>query len=71
MREIDCTGKRCPVPIIEAAKAIKEIKSGETLVLISNDPATKVDLSAWSRMTGNDSHQIGENRFSITKKATN
>ncbi|MCX6429504.1 MAG: sulfurtransferase TusA family protein [Actinobacteria bacterium] len=71
MKEINCTGKRCPLPIIEASKAIKEMKGGESLVLISDDPATRIDLPAWSRMTGNDSHQIAENRYSITKKATN
>jgi TusA-related sulfurtransferase len=71
MREIDCTGKRCPLPIIEASIAIKEMESGESLLLISDDPATRIDLPAWSRMTGNDSNPNGENRYLITKKSTN
>jgi TusA-related sulfurtransferase len=59
---------RCPLPIITSAKAIKEMNDGDSITLLSDDPATRVDLAAWSRMTGNESRSDGENRFTITKR---
>ena len=45
-QELDCRGKRCPLPIIELSKKIKEIELGQELLFISDDPATAADLSA-------------------------
>ena len=52
-QELDCRGKRCPLPIIELSKKINEFEVGQELLFISDDPATAADLSAWARMTGN------------------
>jgi len=50
---LDCTGLYCPVPIFETRKKIDEIKPGEILKLIADDPASEEDISAWSKTTGN------------------
>jgi TusA-related sulfurtransferase len=68
---IDCLGMRCPLPIIVSAKTIVGMKDGESFTLLSDDPATHLDLTAWSRMTGNESHAEGNNQFTITKKIRN
>lgn len=60
---------RCPQPIIECAKLLKTIALGGQIALKSDDPATWVDLSAWSRMTGNVVTSIGDNNFVITKNS--
>ena len=65
--ELDCRGKRCPLPIMELSKKIKESEIGQEVLLISDDPATAADLSAWARMTGNQFKVVSEDNFLITK----
>ena len=66
---IDCLGKRCPLPIIELAKALADKPIGFMLTLLSDDPASQPDLIAWSRMTGNSVETSETNTFQITKLA--
>jgi tRNA 2-thiouridine synthesizing protein A len=65
--ELDCRGKRCPLPIIELSKKIKESEIGQEVLLLSDDPATAADLSAWARMTGNEFKVVSADNFLITK----
>ena len=67
VQELDCRGKRCPLPIIELSKVIKESELGQEVLFISDDPATAADLTAWARMTGNQFKIISEDNFLITK----
>ena len=67
VQDLDCRGKRCPLPIIELSKKIKEIEVGQEVLFISDDPATAADLNAWARMTGNEFKVISEDNFLITK----
>lgn len=67
MIELDCRGLLCPQPIIDLGKAIRNLKSNEIILLISDDPATQKDLGAWSRMTGNLVQPLSQERFQITK----
>lgn len=64
---VDARGKRCPLPIIELAKAIQLIEVGERLTLLSDDPATHSDITAWSRMTKNVVERIEECEFVVTR----
>lgn len=57
MRTIDTLGKRCPIPVIELAKAIPEIEIGEEIEVLSDDAAAKVDIPVWCRMKGQ--HYVG------------
>jgi TusA-related sulfurtransferase len=67
MIEIDARGLRCPQPIIELGKKISTMNTGDEVTLLSDDPATDPDLSAWSRMTGNTYKKISESVFLVTK----
>lgn len=51
---LDCFGLLCPMPIIQTAKAIKEIKVGEVLEIVSTDKGIKEDMPAWCRQTGQE-----------------
>lgn len=51
---LDCSGMLCPVPVIKASKAIKEIEVGQVLKMIATDPGAPADMEAWSRQTGNE-----------------
>jgi tRNA 2-thiouridine synthesizing protein A len=48
--EVDATGLSCPMPVIELAKAIREVAVGERVRLLATDPAAKVDVPVWCRM---------------------
>jgi tRNA 2-thiouridine synthesizing protein A len=52
--KVDCFGLLCPMPIIQTAKKIKEMKLGEVLEVISTDEGIKQDMPAWCKMTGQE-----------------
>ena len=64
-RIIDARGMRCPLPIIESAKAIRGMGDSESFILQSDDPATHNDLIAWARMTGHRIEALGNDEFLI------
>lgn len=51
---LDCSGLLCPMPIVNTAKAIKEMQTGQILKVISTDAGSPPDIAAWSRQTGNE-----------------
>lgn len=67
VQTLDCIGALCPTPIIQLSKAVRDLTSGEKLLLKADDPATKSDLLAWARMTGNQVSEIDATTFEITK----
>lgn len=46
---LDTTGLRCPEPVMMLRKKIREIKSGETLLIIADDPSTSRDIPSFCR----------------------
>ncbi|MGA0914852.1 MAG: sulfurtransferase TusA family protein [Candidatus Nanopelagicaceae bacterium] len=67
MHEINCLGMKCPLPIIELSKSMKNYPSEVSFLLKSDDVATLPDLKAWSRMTGNTVTAIDPENFEITR----
>jgi tRNA 2-thiouridine synthesizing protein A len=67
MKELNCLGMRCPLPIIAIGKAMRDSFAGESIRLLSDDPATELDLRAWARMTGNQVLVTGINQYLVTK----
>jgi tRNA 2-thiouridine synthesizing protein A len=51
---LDCTGMRCPLPIIVLARRIGEVPVGGLVQLLADDPAARVDVPAWCRMRGQE-----------------
>ena len=51
-QRLDCFGLLCPMPIIQTAKKIKEMKAGEVLEVISTDKGIREDMPAWCMQTG-------------------
>jgi tRNA 2-thiouridine synthesizing protein A len=48
--EVDARGLSCPMPVIELAKAVRDVGVGEVVLLLATDPAAKVDVPVWCRM---------------------
>ena len=49
---IDTTGLICPMPVLRAKKAIDGLEQGQLLNVISNDAATRSDISMLVRRLG-------------------
>ena len=68
---LDAKGLNCPLPILKAKKAIKDVPAGGTLEVLSTDPGSVADFEAFCRTTGNELvEQVEENgtyRFVIKR----
>jgi len=51
---LDAQGLNCPMPILKARKALKDVGAGETLEILSSDPGSVADFEAFCRQTGNE-----------------
>jgi tRNA 2-thiouridine synthesizing protein A len=51
---IDCRGRRCPLPILDLARAIGDVPIGSTITVEADDPAARPDIAAWCRMRGQE-----------------
>ncbi|MNN77836.1 hypothetical protein D3C81_1943330 [compost metagenome] len=47
VRELDCLYEPCPIPLIKAVKELKTMKSGEILVLHSDQSCIGVIAQEW------------------------
>lgn len=48
--ELDCRELRCPLPIIELARHLEDVGTGEVIVVVTEDLAARVDVPAWCRL---------------------
>ena len=51
---LDAKGLNCPLPILKAKKALKDVPTGEVLQVLSTDPGSVADFEAFCRTTGNE-----------------
>jgi tRNA 2-thiouridine synthesizing protein A len=70
---LDAKGLNCPLPILKARKALKEVPDGGTLEILATDPGAVADFQAFCRQTGNELLEHSENdgiyQFLIRKSA--
>lgn len=53
-KELDTTGLNCPMPILRAKKALKELQPGDILRVTATDPGSVKDFEAFAKQTGNE-----------------
>jgi tRNA 2-thiouridine synthesizing protein A len=51
---LNVKGLNCPLPILRAKKALKDIPTGGTLQVLATDPGAVKDFEAFCRTTGNE-----------------
>ena len=51
---LDAKGLNCPLPIHKAKKALNTMEGGKTLEVLSTDPGSVADFSAFCSTTGNE-----------------
>ena len=70
---LDAKGLNCPLPILKARKALKDVPDGGTLEILATDPGSVADFEAFCRQTGNElvEHAVDGDvyRFLIKKVA--
>lgn len=52
-KTLDCKGLNCPLPVLQTKKAMDAMGSGQVLEMLSTDPGSKNDITAWAKRTGN------------------
>lgn len=51
---LDAKGLACPMPVVRARKAIKEMEAGDVLEIHATDKGSLADLSAWAKSGGHE-----------------
>lgn len=50
---LDVRGECCPYPLIRTKKQVEQLKSGEILEIIADDPVAPQNIDAWAKKSGN------------------
>lgn len=50
----DVVGTFCPIPISETARVMRDMKIGQILELVADDPGVVEDIPAWCKSTGQE-----------------
>jgi TusA-related sulfurtransferase len=53
-RTLDCLGLYCPEPLFQTRENIDQIKLGEVLEVITDDPAAEEDLKRFAKRAGHE-----------------
>lgn len=59
-QELDASGLNCPLPILRAKKTLAGMDAGQILRIVATDPGSVKDFEAFSKQTGNDLMDSGE-----------
>ncbi|MBF0427839.1 MAG: sulfurtransferase TusA family protein [Magnetococcales bacterium] len=51
---LDAKGLNCPLPILRAKKALKDMTSGQILAIEATDPGSAKDFESFCSQTGNE-----------------
>ena len=66
--EIDLSGIKCPMPIVQLTKLMKTLENGDEIVAVATDPAFAPDVEAWCKRTGHELLNATENGEQITAR---
>jgi tRNA 2-thiouridine synthesizing protein A len=70
-KELDARGLNCPLPILKAKKALADMTSGQTLLVVSTDAGSVRDFQAFAKQTGNELLQqqtVDKDYISVLKR---
>ncbi len=51
-RFLDCIGLFCPIPIFNTTQEMEKIDTGQTLEMVTDDPAAVQDIPRWAKRAG-------------------
>ncbi len=50
-KTVDARGLNCPMPITKSMQAIKKIRVGQVLEILTTDPGSMRDIPLWAKVT--------------------
>ena len=50
-KTVDARGLSCPMPITKSMQAIKKMRIGQVLEILTTDPGSKKDIPIWAQAT--------------------
>ena len=70
---LDCRGLLCPTPVLRLSGAVKTMKVGGIVEVVTSDPGAKQDIPEWSLRNKNEllrmEEEAGVLKFYIRKTA--
>ena len=57
---IDALGEKCPRPIIMLAARLSEVRIGDLIMVLADDPAARTDIPAWCGLKSQEFVQAAE-----------
>ncbi|PDH26201.1 MAG: response regulator SirA [Marine Group II euryarchaeote MED-G33] len=70
---LDVLGFHCPVPVHETKRALSKMSPGEVILVMTDDPETKIDIPALLNRSGDTlldvEDEAGEYHYRIRKEA--
>jgi len=72
-KTLDTKGLKCPLPVLKARRAMKELGAGDVLEVLATDPGSVKDFEAFCRTTGDrllDSRRDGDIFIFAIEKAS-
>ena len=71
---LDVLGFHCPVPVHETKRALATMDPGNVILIMADDPETKIDIPALLNRSGDTllgvDEEAGEYHYRIRKEAT-
>ena len=69
---LDTKGLNCPMPVIQAKKAMKAVPRGGMLKVLTTDPGSVTDFQAFCRATGHElvERDVADGVYSYLIKST-
>jgi tRNA 2-thiouridine synthesizing protein A len=53
-RTLDTKGLNCPLPVLKARRAMRDLKDGDILTVLATDPASYIDFQHFCDTTGHE-----------------
>ena len=57
---LDVCGMACPMPLLKARKALRDVAIGHSLVVLATDPGSWRDFAAFAEQSGNQLLEASE-----------
>ncbi|MDK2464951.1 MAG: sulfurtransferase TusA family protein [Candidatus Korarchaeota archaeon] len=64
-KTLDARGLMCPLPVVRASQAIKEVPVGGVLEILATDPGALSDIPAWAKSQGHEVLSVERNKDKI------
>ena len=68
---IDARGKRCPMPVLMAKRAIAECNPGDAIEILVTDPSAPKDFETFARLEGHSVTWEAKNEVTAIKLTLN